>query len=67
MRLWIALLGVTPLWQFLHDLWGSYMETFSTARHDPTVVLDLSASLHQAHCRCRLRIREESRQPVRQR
>jgi hypothetical protein len=27
-RLWMALLGIAPFWQFVHDLWGSYAETF---------------------------------------
>lgn len=26
-RLWMALLGIAPFWQFLHDIWGSYAET----------------------------------------
>jgi hypothetical protein len=27
-RLWIALLGIAPFWQFVHDIWGRYVETF---------------------------------------
>lgn len=27
-RLWLGLLGLNTFWQYIHDLWGSYLDTF---------------------------------------